>query len=379
MKPADNIRKSFKELHVPTSAKLDENINVEISKVLLKAKHNKSAHPLPKIWRIIMEKRITKFATAATVTIAVLIGICYLIGPFDVASIAFADVVQPILTTETGSFKMTIDVTGADLDWINYGEEPVQTINVVFAGADRTRWDTPTGETLIVNMQEGELMILIHAKKQAATMRLGPACMIARHNRFNKLLALRPLIEHALETEDESVEFLGKREMEGLTAIGYYATGREHHGNITVWADVETKRPIRIEQSMGTQTATISEIAYDVELNESLFSVELPEGYSALASEGDEELEFVVAGTVTDAATGEPIGGARVFDDGYGPEPYKGAITDSDGKYSYRTWPEEHSIKAEAPGYESQRKSITGLLHMENEDEKVMDFVLEPE
>ncbi|MHC4555719.1 MAG: carboxypeptidase regulatory-like domain-containing protein [Planctomycetota bacterium] len=326
-----------------------------------------------------MKSRITKLAAAAVITVAVLIGIYYLSGPFDVASVAFADVVQPLLSTETGSFKMTIDVSGADLEWINYGNEPVQTIEVVFAGPGRTRWNIPTGEVLIANMQEGKLMILSPAQKQATVMQVGPPGLIPEHNRFNKLLGLKPLIQHALDTEDDSVEFLGERQIEGVTAIGYYITSPQHHGNITIWADVETKWPIRIEQSMGTQTAVISDIIYNVELVESLFSVELPEGYSSSTSEEDKEPEFVVTGTIKDAATGEPIGGARVSDDGYGPKPYKGTITDSEGKYSYRTWPEEHRIKAEAPGYKPQLKGITGLFHMENEDEKVIDFALEPE
>jgi outer membrane lipoprotein-sorting protein len=373
------MRKSFKELHVPTSAKLDEQINVEISMALVKAKNNKSADPLPNIWRIIMKIGMTKFAAAAVIIIAVLIGIYYSGGSIDGTNVVFAEIVQPLLTAETGRFKMTIDVAGSDLDWINYGDDPVQTIEVVFAGPGRTRWDMPTGEVLVANMQEGKVMILMPAKRQAAVMQVGPPGVIPVHNRFNKLLALRPLIEYALETEDDSVEFLSEREIEGATVIGYYMTGPEHHGDITIWADSETKLPIRIEQSMGTETAVISDIAYDVELDGLLFSVEPPEGYSAPASEGDEEPEFVVTGTVTDAVTGEPIAGARVSDDGYGPEPYKGAITDSEGKYSYRTWPEEHGIKAEAPGYKPQRKGITGLLHVENEDERVMDFALEPE
>jgi len=379
MRPADNVRKSFKELHVPTSAKLDEQMNVEISMALMKAKNNRSADPLSNIWRIIMKIGMTKFAAAAVIIIAVLIGTYYSGGSIDGTNVVFAEVVQPLLTAETGRFKMTIDVAGSDLDWINYEGDPVQTIEVVFDGPGRTRWDIPTGEVLVANMQQGKVMILMPAKKQAAVMQVGPAGVIPRHNRFNKLLALRPLIEYALETEDASVEFLGEREIEGVTVIGYYMTGPEHHGDITIWADSETKLPIRIEQSMGPETAVISHIAYNVELDESLFGVEPPEGYSAPASEGDKEPEFVVMGTVTDAVTGEPIVGAKVSDDGYGPEPYKRAITDSEGKYSYRTWPEEHRIKAEAPGYKPQRKDITGLLHVENEDERVMDFALEPE
>ncbi len=378
MRPADNIRKSFKELHVPTSAKLDEQINVEISMALVKAKNNKSADPVPNIWRIIMKSKMTKLAAAAIIIVAVVLGLNIGGGP-DVVSVAFAEVVQPLLTAEAGHFKMTIDVAGSDLDWIDYGDNPVQTIDVVFAGPGRTRWDTPTGEVLVANMQEGKVMILLPTKKEAVVMQVGPPGVIPRHNRFNKLLALRPLIEYALETEDESIEFLGEREIEGLTVIGYYMPGPEHHGDITIWADSETRLPIRIEQSMGQEDAVISDIAYNIELDESLFSVEPPEGYSAPVSEEDEEPKFVITGTVTDAATGQPIAGAKVTDDGYGHEPYKGAITDSEGEYSYRTWPEEHRIKAEAPGYKPQRKGITGLFHVESEDEKVIDFALEPE
>lgn len=325
-----------------------------------------------------MKSKMTKLAAAAIIIVAVVLGLNIGGGP-DVVSVAFAEVVQPLLTAEAGHFKMTIDVAGSDLDWIDYGDNPVQTIDVVFAGPGRTRWDTPTGEVLVANMQEGKVMILLPTKKEAVVMQVGPPGVIPRHNRFNKLLALRPLIEYALETEDESIEFLGEREIEGLTVIGYYMPGPEHHGDITIWADSETRLPIRIEQSMGQEDAVISDIAYNIELDESLFSVEPPEGYSAPVSEEDEEPKFVITGTVTDAATGQPIAGAKVTDDGYGHEPYKGAITDSEGEYSYRTWPEEHRIKAEAPGYKPQRKGITGLFHVESEDEKVIDFALEPE
>ncbi len=379
MKPAEKIERLIKKSRYKASYEAyDEALDSFLQAVDAYEKH-KPALTEPNIWRIIMKSRMTKAAAAAVIIIVILIGIHYFGGPIDGASVAFADVVQPLLAVEAGSFKMTIDVSGADLDWINHGDEPVQTIDVVFAGPGRTRWDTPTGEVLVANMQEGKVMILMPAKKQAVVMQVGPPGLIPRHNRFNKLLALRPLIEYALETEDESVEFLGERKIEGLTVIGYYMPGPEHHGDITIWADSETKLPVQIEQSMGTQTAVINEISYNVELDESLFSVQPPEGYSAPASEEDKEPQFVVTGTVTDATTGQPIAGATVTDDGYGPEPYKGAITDSQGKYSYLTWPEEHSIKADAPGYKPQRKGITGLFHVEDEDEKVIDFALEPE
>jgi hypothetical protein len=379
MRPAENIEKLIKDVNIDTNAKIDETVLDDVIKAFEKAKSKKSATHQPNIRRIIMKSRITKLAVAAVIIMAVLIGINYFVGPIDGTSVAFADVVQPLLTAETGTFKMTIDVVASGLDWIDCKNEPFQTIEVMFVGPGRTRWNIPTGEVLVANMQEGKLMILMPAKKEAAVMQVGPPGLIPRHNRFNKLLALRPLIEYALEKEDESVEFLGEREIEGLTLIGYYVPEPEHHGDITIWADSETKLPVRVEQSMGTETAVISEIVYNVELDESLFSVQPPKGYSEPTSEEDKEPEFVVTGTVTDAETGEPIVGARISDDGYGPKPYKGATTDSEGKYSYRTWPEEHRIKAEAPGYKPQRKGITGLFHVESEDEKVIDFALELE
>lgn len=320
-------------------------------------------------------QRFVKLAAVAVIFIAAIVSIHQLGGSIDGATVAFADVVRPLLTAETGTFKMTINVISSGLDWINCGDEPVQTIEVMFAGPSRTRWDVPTGEVLVANMEYGKVMILMPAKMQAVVMQVCSPGVIPRHNRFNKLLELRRLIQYALEAEDDSVEFLGKQKINGVTAIGYHMTG---HGDITIWADPKTKLPIQIEQSMGVETVVVNDITYDIELEDSLFSVEPPKGYSVASPEEDKQPSFVVRGAVTDAVTGEPIAGVKVSDDQYAGG-RQGAITDSQGKYRYLTWPEEHSIKVESQGYKPQRKGITGLFHAETEDEKVIDFVLEQE
>ncbi len=87
---------------------------------------------------------------------------------------------------------------------------------------------------------------------------------------------------------------------------------------------------------------------------------------------------LVLTGIVTDAETGQPIEGAKVSDYQYGTIPYKGAVTDSAGRYRYITWATEHNIIAEAPGYKSVQKTlITGFF--ETEKEKVLNFKLKPE
>ncbi len=99
--------------------------------------------------------------------------------------------------------------------------------------------------------------------------------------------------------------------------------------------------------------------------------------------------DLVIKGVVKDAQTNEPIVGARVFDDKYGPEPdweqirpnqrsKWGAITNKAGQYSFLTWPEHHSIKVEAPGYKTQSRNLyKGHFVIRKKDEEIFDFALE--
>ncbi|MHC4602062.1 MAG: anti-sigma factor family protein, partial [Planctomycetota bacterium] len=61
-----------------------------------------------KLRRIIMKSPITKIAAAAVIIIAVLVGISQLIGPINVTTVTFADVVEPILNARTVIFDALI-------------------------------------------------------------------------------------------------------------------------------------------------------------------------------------------------------------------------------------------------------------------------------
>ncbi|MHC4123636.1 MAG: hypothetical protein ACYSSI_08705 [Planctomycetota bacterium] len=96
MRPADNIRKLFKKLHVPTSVQLDKKIYDEISRTVVETKNKKSATIQPNIWRIIMNSKITKLVTAAVIIIAVILGLNIIGGSIDGASVAWAEIVQRV-------------------------------------------------------------------------------------------------------------------------------------------------------------------------------------------------------------------------------------------------------------------------------------------
>ena len=80
------IRKSYlKNLHVPSSAQMDDRILGDAFSAMEESIKTKSAVIKPNIWRKIMKSRITKFAVAAVIIIAVLIGVNRFGGPIDMA------------------------------------------------------------------------------------------------------------------------------------------------------------------------------------------------------------------------------------------------------------------------------------------------------
>ena len=87
-----------------------------------------------------------------------------------------------------------------------------------------------------------------------------------------------------------------------------------------------------------------------------------------------------VTGIVTDAATGQPIVGACVSDNRYGAGANKApqqAWADGSGRYELRTWNEEHTIAASAPGYETKPAALM-TESFGRAREIRMDFQLQP-
>ena len=56
---------------------------------------------------------------------------------------------------------------------------------------------------------------------------------------------MRRLVREGSSGTGEKAEKLGKKEIDGRTAVGFRT--RSEMGEMTLWADPETARPIRIE------------------------------------------------------------------------------------------------------------------------------------
>lgn len=75
MRPSDNIEKLFLETSIETNTDVDKLVLDDAVNSMFKSKQKKPADIKPNTWRIIMNNRITKYAVAAMVMVAISIGL----------------------------------------------------------------------------------------------------------------------------------------------------------------------------------------------------------------------------------------------------------------------------------------------------------------
>ncbi len=247
------------------------------------------------IWRTIMKSPITKIAAAAAIIIAAIIGLNQL---SDSSSVAWAEVSQHILNAQT-----------AILDIIVGDEEaggPVIHDQIKGSRIRRTV-SNMEDDVSIIDMESWRLLSLTVSKKEAAYIDLKGLPSMPTY-----MDTLRNLISELQEKPDFEVEELGKQEVDGQEAVGFLA--RHPKAEITIWADPETALPIRIEQVSGQLKVICKNVKFDVPMDDSLFSMEVPEGYTLQEAELD-----LLGSTEQDFIEGLRIL-AEVFGDGQFPE-----------------------------------------------------------
>lgn len=265
------------------------------------------------VWRTIIKSRITKLAAAAVIIIAVLIGINHFGGPLDVAAPAFADVLEQIHKARTVTYKETFYP----------GEKNEFTVEEMVMEPGRIRSEMPSGTISILDFSQGRsIQLQPEQKKAIITQRVGRK---RRYRPFNYLGWVRKMHE-------QGGEFVGQEEIEGRTTNVFIV--KEPFETTTVWVNPETNLPMHIERvsfpnpdesiimpemsldstdfgadpneremrsicissgrgsPRGIQkkmTIVMSDFVWDADLDESLFSLEHPEGYTV------EERQFDVS------------------------------------------------------------------------------------
>ena len=262
------------------------------------------------LWENIMKARITKLAAAAVIIIAVLIGINQFGSSIDGASVAFGDVLQQIYKARTVTYKETF-FPGTDREFTveDMRMEPGY-LHSVRPDGPITIWDFTRGR---------DLQLWPEQKKALITQRVG-------RNRGKRLFNYLDWIS---KLHEEDGELIGQEEIDGQIADVFLV--QKEYKRTTIWVDPETNLPVRVEMvdfphldkniivphmslsigdfgggakaytNEGGDTVRVSgrsitisdtdgiqeemtivmhDFVWDADLDESLFSLELPEGYT---------------------------------------------------------------------------------------------------
>ena len=209
-----------------------------------------------------MHSKLTKLAAAAVIALAAIIGISQFAG----GTITFADVIKPILNART----VVLDYV------VGEGPDALEMHDIVIGSRIR-RTVSNMDMTMILDLEDGRMLTL-------ATVGV---TKIASYNDiqgtgqgdFRSVLDfVRNVVSRVKDNPDADIQDLGEKEINGQKAVGFYVKG--FHDGLTIWANKKTSLPIRIEFAEGKTSTVIKNIEFDVPLEESLVSMEVPAGYT---------------------------------------------------------------------------------------------------
>ncbi|MBL7214197.1 MAG: hypothetical protein ISS71_00815 [Phycisphaerae bacterium] len=214
-----------------------------------------------------MKYPVTKYAAAAIVILAVLVGINWITGSIDGASVAWAQVVEQLNHHE--KYKCRQRVVRE--------EGPQQpTMNVYHMNLSLRRQEVEDGSIHIIDMRGTDaITIELYPDQKKAVV--------------TKLLGFGPkkdpdIIDMVKQFEQESTEKLGTKKQDGKILQGFRHQPNANN-DFTVWVDPETKLPVEIElkhliDGQLRQTIFLDEFEFDFDLEPSAFSTDIPDGYA---------------------------------------------------------------------------------------------------
>jgi outer membrane lipoprotein-sorting protein len=263
MRPTENIEKLIKKLHYETSTETHDRVLGNVMQALDKQEKQKAGVTKPEIWRTIMNSKITKLATAAAVIVAVLVSFYYLGGS---AGTVYADVVERLHKARTLLYTVTTSTAVEGM--------PDMQMEIAFKEPGYMRMTFPGGYVSVMDCIQGKGLSIIPDRKQFVEIEMSNLPDDVAQRQTEGIDRLRTLPERA----DED---LGERTMDGRAVHGF----RVKEGGMinTVWIDPQTRDLVLVEMEFVNapgMSATMTNFQFDVDLDDSLFSLTPPDGYT---------------------------------------------------------------------------------------------------
>ena len=277
MSSAGKIKKLFARSNVTVNSKLDDRIVGDALTAFKKPEETRSISAGPNAWRMIMNKTMTKVAAVAAIIAIVVVGMHYLGVSHDGAGVVWADVLRNMEASQTVTF--TLDTENND-ETVGYfwGKGTVKIKGPIrrFEGINgrRSKYGQSGEETVICMAdlsRQNRFVTLYPLKKCADT---------GDYSGYNPTLLTYDGLKKDFHNETE--ESLGEMEINGRKAVGFRIV--KDNKEIIVWVDPDTALPIQIESKANdrTETLTLTNITFGVELDDQLFDMTVPDDYLAM-------------------------------------------------------------------------------------------------
>jgi outer membrane lipoprotein-sorting protein len=237
------------------------------------------ADGVPEFWRTIMNPKLIKFAAAAVIVIAVIVGLYHLENAGG-SSVAFAAVIERIQSS-----GYTFELSDTD----GQNTHVVLTVQVLKPGLTRFDTQSPVPATgpmsIISDFNEKKTLVLFHRDKTAVQKDVTPDLA----SQLGILGLCRQPVENLWNLRNGMEKPIGQKEIDGRKAQGFKISQSDSQfdNEITVWADIETANPLLVEiavspvdKSYGPMVWTLVHFNLGIQLDPGLFSFELPAGYT---------------------------------------------------------------------------------------------------
>jgi len=279
-------RSYLNNLQVPADAEMDERILGDAVTKMEESRKTGSASVGPNIWRIIMKSRMTKLAAAAVIALVIVLGVVELGKSVGGANVVFAAAMDSV--REAGTFSCI------EISEVSYqdGEERGTYLSKqrrMFKEPNWERheqltspWPMYIGEITITNYDTRQRLVLRPAERTATLHDVSSEYRIDEETDDLELTQLNTRIrDRLLEWSAEAVEDIGNVELDGQSVR--LLRSRKNNRIMTVWIDPETNYPVQIEITCTNHDhppVMFTSIRIDTYLDDNLFSLEPPEGYT---------------------------------------------------------------------------------------------------
>ncbi len=235
-----------------------------------------------------MRGRMTKYVTVAVIALVIIIGIIEIGEPVGRASVVFAAVIDSV--RQAGTFSCT-EISES---WYQDGEESGTYLlkqRLMFKEPDWERheqltaappWPQDVGKVTIWHYDKRQRLQFRSFDKTAEFHDTSSDYFIDEKTGELKLTQLDTrLRDGLLKLSAGAIEDLGSVELLGQSVR--LLRSRKDKFIATVWVNPETNYPVQIELTWpdpGRSPMMYTSIQIDAELDDDLFSLELPEGYT---------------------------------------------------------------------------------------------------